>query len=479
MRTLLAFVAGAFVLSACNDDELAVQNVPVQEETQTPTLKHLVFNAIQEGDEAISKASIENSNSIVWNAGDKISVLDGSDINFGNQCFTLTSGSNSTTGIFEGEAVEANTYYAVYPYVESYSGPVTEAEALEAVGGDSGLLGFLQSMWYVDEDWLRYYIMSSEGISAENCEVIMNYLKGETVKKGPFLTSDGNIENVVIPAVQNAVAGSADPATMLMIAKSTDKFDFEFKNVCAYIKVTPQFDCSAIAIICESDCALAGTVTIDYNDGEPRLVSTDNSSNQVILKGDIKAGNSYYIAVCPTTVSGGFRIEFLNSAKTHYYNRESTKDLVLTRSKVINMGEFAQDGKWSYSSDVSGNDGDGHNWELVAPNLKIATETASNAVMVIKDAKGLWGNDWELLTVDDISLLPVTDFDNYASSLSLSPLGVLSLVETPVSVTNLSCDGYIWISDIENNYYNFLNLFFGTDGTDVFFEISVLYKYVR
>ncbi len=473
MRTLLAFVAGAFVLSACNDDELAVQNAPVQEETQTPTLKHLVFNAIQEGDEAISKASIENSNSIVWNAGDKISVLDGSDINFGNQCFTLTSGANSTTGVFEGEAVETSIYYAVYPYVESYSGPVTEAEALEAVGGDSDLLGFLQSMWYVDEDWLRYYITSDEGISAENCEVIMNYLKGETVKKGPFLKSDGNIENVVIPAVQNAVAGSADPATMLMIAKSTDKFDFEFKNVCAYIKVTPQFDCSAIAIICESDCALAGTVTIDYNDGEPRLVSTDNSSNQVILKGDIKAGNSYYIAVCPTTVSGGFRIEFLNSAKSHYYNRESTKDLVLTRSKVINMGEFAQDGKWSYSSDVSGNDGDGHSWELVAPNLKIATETASNTEKDIDDAKGLWGNDWELLTVDDISLLPVTDFDNY---LSLSPLGVLSLIESPVMVTNLNSDGFIWISDIEYNYYNFTNLFFGTD---VFFDISVLYKYVR
>ena len=55
-----------------------------------------------------------NDHTLLWSDGDKIKINDG--------IFTLTEGKGTNKGVFEGEAEEADVYYAVYPSSSTLSG---------------------------------------------------------------------------------------------------------------------------------------------------------------------------------------------------------------------------------------------------------------------------------------------------------------------------------------------------------------------
>lgn len=160
---------------------------------------------------------------------------------------------------------------------------------------------------------------------------------------------------------------------ILKDCKSDDTKSLNFKNVCAYVKVTPQFDCYAIGLTSNGSEQIAGKVTINYNDGDPTTTVTADGTNSVSLIGTIKAGNTYYIAVRPEALTTGFSIEFLTEDKEYYYARSTDKSLDLTRSNVKNLGEFSTTGTWTISTPTFGDDGAGHDWKLLAPTFKIAT----------------------------------------------------------------------------------------------------------
>ena len=336
---MLALMAGTMMFAACSNDDIT-ENV---NEQKTSELKPMTFTASMEGEDGATRAAIDGLD-IKWEETDMISIFDGSEKNNGDQLFTLTAGKGTTSGTFTGEAAKADTYYALYPYTESKfkSGEVTPEEA-EAILEAEGVPSFLLEEWKMiyeyhpdDVEWE----MSDCSLSEEAKAIILAYLKGEKVetKSGVQRNASDQFEEVVLPAAQTATAGSADPKAMLMIGTSTDASTLQFKNVCAYVKVTPQFDCTRIVLKSNGTESLAGTMTVDYNGGAPTTTVT-NGAKTVKLSGDIKANNTYYIAVRPGTLASGFTITFV--AADYEYKKSTSKEVTFVRNNVTNLGSFA------------------------------------------------------------------------------------------------------------------------------------------
>lgn len=419
LNMMLAMMAGAMAFTACSSDDI-LENIENNEVAEAPSqLKPMTFTAVQEGESgtrtAIATDTDGKANGINWTAGDKISIFDGSSVNDGVQMFTIENGAGTTSATFNGSAAEVATYYALYPYaVGKTSRPVTQEEAEAAAGSCSRDLDYWKRDYenFPESMRNRFFEMrhvtdelNDAGVSDENKAIVYAYIKGENITV-PGVQLDGNsIKNVVIPAEQTATAGSADPTAMVMVAKGDDKDALEFKNVCAYVKVTPQFDCTAICLKSNGAENLAGKMTVNYNDGDPTTTVTADGTNTVYLVGTITADNAYYIAVRPEALESGFTIEFL-TADT-YYARSTDKALNLTRSNVKNLGEFTTSGTWTKFSATSGNDGNGHDWMLITPTLKIAvsSSTPSYDDYVTFDNVPSWGADWVLPSAADFAEL--------------------------------------------------------------------------
>ena len=222
--------------------------------------------------------------SIVWSSDDKLSVFDGGNA---NKELTLYSGAGTTSGTFKGEVdTESDSYVALHPY---------------------------QSAATINSD--------------------------RTV-----------ISGVTLKSSQTATAGSFDPEAALMTAVEADG-TLNFKNVVGYVKVTPEFDCSKISLISNSSSdVLAGTVdvTLTGSDGTPSAAASSgasDASDTVSIEGEITAGNEYYIAVLPATLSSGFRLVFTPAESAGLtvtaLLRTTTKSIAIARNSSWNLGTMA------------------------------------------------------------------------------------------------------------------------------------------
>ena len=487
MKSMLALMAGAMVFTACSSDD-EFENI---NEQKASSLKPMTFTASMEGHGDATRTAIDaNGVSINWSTGDKIAIFDGvedADHNFARE-FTLAGGAGSTSGTFTGSAAEgAEVYYALYPNVvsKSESKTVSQEEAEAAAGR------------YYDEfeDWKRdiersreervIMYMEAYGISEENQAIILAYLKGvpATIKSG--VQQDGSkFSEVILPAKQTVAEGQCvDPNAMLMIAKSTDASTLKFKNVCAYVKVTPKFDCSVITITSNGEENLAGTVTVDYNEGNPTTTVTANGSNSVYLMGSITAGNTYYIAVRPETLEKGFFVDFLTNDKTHYYQRSTSKSFTFDRSNVIKLGEFETGGTWTYHGVTSGNDGKGHNWVLVAPNVRLAT-TPLGVKIQGKDVNSHlsdWGTKWVVPLSTDLKGKLICTYDKNNSKATISGKGALR--ELPIVMQVNTSNTWCKDTSSESGTHYVISLTSGGiarviyDDSDLY-KHDIIYKYV-
>lgn len=234
---------------------------------------HLTFTAQQEQGEG-TRAVIDaaDSKQINWQEGDEISVFDGS----ANQKFTLTSGEGTPSGIFDGEAAEATSYTALYPY---------QAAAIENNGK---------------------------------------------------LTAN-------IPATQTATANSFDPAAALMMAEVSDNNkNFQFRNCVAYIKVTIDEPAKSISFASLDGRSVAGTVTLDYNHGEPTAVISADGSISATLQPksgeETIAAGTYYIAVLPQAMELGFKLAYVDADGITHNRIYTGTNFTAKRNKVSNMG---------------------------------------------------------------------------------------------------------------------------------------------
>ena len=107
MKKNIAYsLCAMLLLSACsNDMKEVVDNVPVNQ----PTLQYMEFTASTGTD---TRTQLTSDNKVVWQAGDAISIFDGT----GNRKFTTKD--SGASAIFGGNAASASNYYALYPYME-------------------------------------------------------------------------------------------------------------------------------------------------------------------------------------------------------------------------------------------------------------------------------------------------------------------------------------------------------------------------
>lgn len=481
MKSMLALMAGAMVFTACSSDD-EFENI---NEQKASSLKPMTFTASMEGHGDATRTAIDGLN-INWEAVDKISIFDG--VKDANNSlareFTLSTGEGTTSATFTGSAAEgAEVYYALYPNVVSKfeSKEVSQEEAEAAAGRYyDELEDWKRSITYSGEERVIMY-MEAYHISEENQAIILAYLKGESVTIKSGVQQDGSkFSEVILPAKQTVAEGQyVDPKAMLMIAKSTDASTLQFKNVCAYVKVKPTFDCAGIALrSMDATKNLAGTVTVDYNEGAPTTTVTANGSNEVLLTGAIKADNTYYIAVRPETLSSGFIIEFVTDAKSHYYARSTSKSLGLARNSVTNLGEFATTGTWTVKSPTSGT-ADGHNWILVSPTIRLATTDTDAGRVALNAVDGIWGANWVLLSAEEASL--IGGHSSYDSTNQVATIGTSAIFSDVLSCKIQTSYNVYWISDMEGDYR--LSYKFGKETAfakviDTGVKYCVLYKYI-
>ena len=389
LKTLLALMAGTMALAACSDDAIVENNNPQQPEVAR---KHITLTAVQEENGATRAAiSSENSKQIVWTADDKITVLYSDDntlLGFDNVDFSLTNGANSTSGCFTGSVLESVTdetvYTALYPrYAKNEEQfnmtweELTDIEKLyykscrvldedfendaendiideqdyyaiySFIGGDIQWEELTQAQQELYNQYVRFnfdYLndfLNYGAITQVEYDHILAYVNGEsiTANHSITLTDDGKVTDIVFPAIQTATEGSFDPAAGLMMAQAVGEASaLEFKNVASYFKFVAPFDCSSVSIIDNARAAqMTGTLTLDYNDGEPTATVTANGASSITLTGTIEEGKTYYIATLPQTFTEGIMMVFSKTDGTDYVKRTSSS-YTLGRNKVSNMG---------------------------------------------------------------------------------------------------------------------------------------------
>ena len=151
--------------------------------------------------------------------------------------------------------------------------------------------------------------------------------------------SGNKFSGVELKAEQEAVEGSFDSKAAIMVAKSNGT-NLPFKNVVAYFKVTPTFDCSEIVVTAhKSTDALAGTfdVAID-GEGTPSISNITNKSREVKLTGTITANKDYYILLLPGTFEYGFSVTLKpKDDTTKKYFKQKNSSFTLNRNELWNL----------------------------------------------------------------------------------------------------------------------------------------------
>lgn len=148
---------------------------------------------------------------------------------------------------------------------------------------------------------------------------------------------------VTLPSQQTAVAGSFAEEHNISIAHATKPAEADvvngvvFENVCALIKFTipKQLDDISEVAFTANNRNLAGELVISKSD---MSLSCLDGLNTLTMKGDFKAGETYYFVATPGVVDG-----FSTSAKTKEganYSRTSVKSFELRAGAIINLGEI-------------------------------------------------------------------------------------------------------------------------------------------
>ena len=273
IHSLMALVTVLSFASCSSDDNETMDN--------TDNTEVMTFTATQEGTGTRAAINPHDKTEIVWEEGDKISVITG----HYPATFTLREGAGTASAKFEGSTMSANSYLAVYPYIDNYD----------------------------------------------------------------VLYSEDYIDRITFPANQTATPNGFDKNAAFMMAKSenttlnfknavgyikvTPLFD------CSKIELKAA----------NETYALAGTGTLSYNYGEPSISipnSATDKSYTITLNGNIESGNTYYIAVPSVTLTAGWTLSFTTSDGSKVYTRKGSKEIWIKRNTVINLGKFATDGNY-------------------------------------------------------------------------------------------------------------------------------------
>jgi len=164
-----------------------------------------------------------------------------------------------------------------------------------------------------------------------------------------------------LPYLQRAICNNADPAALLMCAKTPkSQMQLNFKVIVALVKFT--IDSSSPAITSISINApgqyLVGSSAVNTSYSSPSLAGTGSKTSNVFLSkedGSVFEPGDYYIAVIPRTYSS---LNFTFTDKYGLTSKKSMTDVTFEAGKVYSAGEIpdlfeaGSVERYNYSTDV-------------------------------------------------------------------------------------------------------------------------------
>ena len=311
-----ALAAFAVILSACSSDNDALDNSTTNQEKPV-TNKTMSFRASMDGE---TTRTDFNGNSTIWSDTDAISILNTADVPEESDRptqadFTISEGAGTKEATFTGGPIRANGNNA--------------------------------------DNFYAFYPATT--LSTSN-----NIIKA----------------SASVPTVQTAIDGSYDQSLHFMSAYSTNS-TFNFKNVCALLKITLTNNTTISRIKVVANPTLTNLYDQQFNytsitgnfdatigsDGIASVSATDEKSTYVELRaaGDdgtaktVIGNGTFYMVVLPATISNGFTLLFEKTDGT-IYQRIGTKVTAFERNQMYDFGSFncsgTPDGMTALGNDV-------------------------------------------------------------------------------------------------------------------------------
>lgn len=184
----IIYIAAALILAACS------------KQTTEPTKKNMEFSTLN------GKTTLIG-NTVVWEAGESISILDGESNN------EFKNSKEGSTALFRGQAYDAATYYAVYPFnsENSVNGgiistviPSNQIARKDSFGSKANLSVAKTNNYTLEMKnvcgYLKMYINNDKTYKSVKVTA-----PGNEKISGPFNVSFDNAGNPVATAAQGAV----------------------------------------------------------------------------------------------------------------------------------------------------------------------------------------------------------------------------------------------------------------------------------
>lgn len=189
-------------------------------------------------------------------------------------------------------------------------------------------------------------------ITASSAEGATATFSGEVAQAETYLalypynseaSSSGDNITAVLPETQTLVAGGADPAAMLAVAR-TQSSEMTFKNMVALVGIKCTGDVESLAITASGeDDRLAGRVRFNTGTGRATAIS---GSNRIDLDGNPEDGQTYYFAVIPGEVTGLTVVAMNDEGKTAEISVEEKAVTYESNTVTVYDIDFVNDADW-------------------------------------------------------------------------------------------------------------------------------------
>lgn len=299
LLSLAVSAAAAWILASCASYEEISGYDEVQKAGEELQSIELTFTATLEQPEETRTSLEQTSWKVKWENGDKIAVY--------AKCKGNIIGSTS------------------------YSGPASfSISTISSDGYTATFTGTIEapSLYSITEFYAVYPYSSKASIS------------------------DGTVSTALV-AEQAAEASTFSGNVNLAAAKSTDKNNLQFKNLCALLSFTVDSDVVSATLSSNSNTGMSGgTAKIGFSSSTPSL-TVSGAGPSVSLTGDMKKGTKYYFVVYPGTYDNGFTVKFKDK-DGRTATLSSTKKLVLDAQDNVFLGNIAVPAeKWSQTVSIT------------------------------------------------------------------------------------------------------------------------------
>lgn len=283
-KLFIAIIA-ALIFASCSED--------IETGDTRFVAKRFVAQTEKANESAGSRTQTLDGTSVVWSAGDKISVVSTA-APAGFKVFTLTSGEGTDNdAIFEGATFSDEE---IQPYVAVYG-------------------------------------------------------------TGTLTYDDGKVSGIVVPQAQRPVNNGFDPTAAPMTAYTTsEKVNFNhicsFIKVTVDATLADEH-LKRVTFKAKNGETITGTlnnVSVNTTDGKVETYDVSQGQKSAYLAmendADIPAG-TYYIAVLPKNLTSGFSIEFETTTRVYIRKEQTTGARQLIRAKIHSLGSFEKTTTWN------------------------------------------------------------------------------------------------------------------------------------